>query len=67
VICTDQILGRKSRRMRWVGFVAQWGRGEVHTGSWWGDLRKGDHLEDTGTDGGLILKWIVKKLGRGID
>jgi len=39
----------------------------VHTGSWWGDLRKGDHLEDPGIDGGMILKWIFKKLGWGID
>ena len=21
-----------------------WGRGEVHTGFWWGDLRERDHL-----------------------
>jgi len=27
-------------------------RGELHTGFWWGDLRKGDYLEDTGVDGG---------------
>jgi hypothetical protein len=24
----------KSRRMRWAGHVAVWGRGEVHTGFW---------------------------------
>jgi hypothetical protein len=37
------------------------GRGEVHTGFWWGDLRTGDHLEDLGLDGRIILKWIFGK------
>jgi hypothetical protein len=27
-----------------------WGRGEVHTVLWWGDLREGDHLQDTASD-----------------
>jgi hypothetical protein len=34
--------------------------GEVHTGFWWGNLRKGDHLEDTGVDR-IMLKWIFRK------
>jgi hypothetical protein len=37
-----------------------WGKIEVHTGFWWGDLREGDHLGDPGVDGRIILKWIFK-------
>jgi hypothetical protein len=43
------------------------GRGEVHTGFWWGDLRERDHLEDRGVDGRIILKWIFKKWDGGMD
>jgi hypothetical protein len=34
---------------------------DVHTGPWWGDLMKRDHLEDLGIDGIIMLKWIFKK------
>jgi len=37
----------------------------VHTGTWWGKLRERDHLEDLGTDGRIISKWILKKLDDG--
>jgi hypothetical protein len=43
------------------------GRGEVHTGFWWGDLREGDQLGDPGVDGRIILKWIFKKWDGGMD
>jgi hypothetical protein len=39
----------------------EWGAGELHTGVWWGDLREGDHLEDLGVGGTVILKWNLKE------
>jgi hypothetical protein len=37
----------------------------VYTDFWWGDLREGDHLTDTGIDGRVILKWIFNMWDRG--
>ena len=31
---------------------------------WWGDLKDGDHLEDLGVDGMIILGWMLKKWDR---
>ena len=41
--------------MRWAGNVARMGRGKVHTGFWWGDLKERRHLEDPCIDGRIIL------------
>jgi len=42
--------------------------GEVYTGFRSGDLRERDHLEDLGTDGRIVLKWIFKNwIGKGMD
>jgi len=41
--------------------VAAEGRGEVHTGFRWVNLKERDHLEDIGEKWRIILKCIFKK------
>jgi hypothetical protein len=38
-----------------------WGRGEVHTGFWWGKLRQTGYLEDLDVDGMIMLKLMLEK------
>jgi len=43
-----------------------WGRGEVCTGVWWGNLRERHHWGDPGIDGMIILRWVFKKWDVGV-
>jgi hypothetical protein len=36
-------------------------RRKAYTGFWWGNLREGDHLGDSGLSGMIILRWIFRK------
>jgi hypothetical protein len=38
-----------------------WGRGEVCTGFWWGNLREREHWGDPDVDGRIILRCIFRK------
>jgi hypothetical protein len=49
----------KSRRMRWVGYVACMGEGKVFTGFWLGGLRIRDYWEDLGIGGRITLSWTL--------
>jgi hypothetical protein len=46
----------KSRRLRCAGLVACVGRGLVYSGFLCGNLWEGDHLENPGIYGRIILK-----------
>jgi hypothetical protein len=52
-----------SRRNGWQ----VWGRGEVHRGFWWGNLKERDHLEDLNVEIKIILKLIFKQWDGGVD
>jgi hypothetical protein len=39
------------------------GRGVMHTVSWWGDLGKGNHLEDSSVDCAIFLKTAYSRSG----
>jgi len=43
------------------GACSTYGGEEVYTGIWWGNLRERDCLEDTGVDGVLIIRCILRK------
>jgi len=43
-----------------------WGRREVYTGVWWGNVRERVHLGDPGVDGYIILRWIFRKWDVGL-
>ena len=47
-------------------YIHVWGRVEMCTGFWWGNLRERDHLEDPGIDGRIILRWVFMKWDVGV-
>jgi len=53
----------KSRRTRCDGHVARMGKTR---GAYRGNLRERDHLENPGTDGSIILKWIFNRWDGGV-
>ena len=61
VLLTKYYSGDQIEKNEIAGQEACMGRGQVCTRFWWGDLREGDHLEDAGIEGRIILKWIFTK------
>jgi len=48
----------KSRRIGGGACSSYGGRGKVHTGVWWGNLRERDQLDDPGVKERILLRWI---------
>jgi hypothetical protein len=48
-------------KRRWIGYVALRSGQERSIGFWRKKMRKIILLEGLGVDGGIILKWIIKK------
>jgi len=48
-----------------VGHVELWGRREVRTGFWWGDLKERNYLEDLDVDGRVLLNSVFKMCDEG--
>jgi hypothetical protein len=56
----------KSRRIRWVGHVARMGDRRVVYRVLVGNIKESYHLEDSGLNGKIILKWIFRKWDVGV-
>jgi hypothetical protein len=57
----------KLRRLRWAGHVAHVRERRGAYIILVGDMREGDHLEDPGLEGRIMLKWIFESLDGGKD
>jgi hypothetical protein len=51
----------KESTMRLARHAYIWGRGEVHTAFWCGNLTERDNLKDPSADRRVILMWILKE------
>jgi len=53
--------GDQIKKNEMGGTCSTYGKGELLTKFWWGNLMERDHLENMGVDGSIILKWIFRK------
>jgi hypothetical protein len=56
LLLTKYYLGDQIKEDEMESVDDTWGRREMHTGFWWGKLKKRGHLKDIGVGGMIILK-----------
>jgi len=65
--CSPNVIRvRKTRRMRWAGHVTCMDERRGVYRVLVGNLKERDHLEDSGVDGRIILRWIFRKWDVGV-
>jgi hypothetical protein len=66
----DEVTGNLviiSRRMRWTGHAARMGNRRCLYRVLVGNLTERNHLQEPGVEGRIILRWIFRKWGLGLD
>jgi len=53
--------------MRWAGHVVRVGERRSVYRFWWGNLSRREHLEHPDVEGRIILRWIFREWGGGMD
>jgi hypothetical protein len=48
------------QRIKWARHLAWIGKGEMHMGFWWGNLRERHHFDDLDIDARITLNWFFK-------
>jgi hypothetical protein len=66
-LLTKPFSGKQFEKNEIGGVCNTYGERRGHTGFWWGNLRKGDHLEDPGVYGRIIIRRILRKCNGFLD
>jgi hypothetical protein len=63
--CQTYVINIYAIKMNHVILQHEWGRREMHIGYWWENQNEIDHLVNQDVDRWIILKCILREIGRG--